>query len=51
MLYDRASTSADMPKYLLLFGDCLWDNRMVTSEVRSSPTTTLLCFEKTHSIT
>ena len=31
MLYDRASTDDDMPKYLLLFGDCLWDNRGVTS--------------------
>ena len=30
MLYDRAETTTDMPKYLLLFGDCLWDNRLVT---------------------
>ncbi len=50
MLYDRASTSADMPKYLLLFGDCFWDNRMVTSEVRSySPDDYLLCFESENS--
>ncbi|MEG1727982.1 MAG: type IX secretion system sortase PorU [Bacteroidaceae bacterium] len=32
MLYDRATTEADMPRYLLLFGDCAWDNRMLTSD-------------------
>ena len=31
MLYDRATSTDDAPKYLLLFGDCLWDNRMVTA--------------------
>ena len=30
-LYDCATTEDEMPKYLLLFGDCLWDNRGVTS--------------------
>ena len=30
MLYDKADSEKDMPKYLLLFGDCLWDNRLVT---------------------
>lgn len=34
MLYDRAATEADMPKYLLLFGESLWDNRLNTSECR-----------------
>lgn len=29
MLYDRAQTSADVPRYLLLFGDCYWDNRLL----------------------
>lgn len=35
MLYDRAQTEADQPKYLLLFGDCVWDNRLLTSDCRS----------------
>lgn len=30
MLYDTASSPADRPKNLLLFGPCLWDNRLVT---------------------
>ncbi len=34
MLYDRAASSADKPRYLLLFGDCMWDNRQVTSEMK-----------------
>ena len=34
MLYDRAKTEAEIPKSLLLFGDCVWDNRMVTPECR-----------------
>ncbi len=32
MLYDRATTDAEMPKYLLFFGDCLFDNRMITEQ-------------------
>ena len=35
MLYDRAETEADMPSHLLLFGDCVWDNRMNTQECSS----------------
>lgn len=35
MLYDRAETDADMPRYLLLFGDCVWDNRMLTTECKN----------------
>ncbi len=46
MHYDRAQTEADMPRYLLLFGDGYWDNRMVTPECRQfSPDDFLLCFE------
>lgn len=46
MLYDRAQTEADMPKYLLLLGDCVWDNRMLTSACRSlSPDDYLLVYE------
>jgi hypothetical protein len=50
MLYDRADTTADMPHYLLLFGDAAWDNRMRTSDWRStSPDDFLLCYESENS--
>lgn len=50
MLYDRAQTDADMPKYLLLFGDCVWDNRMLTANCRNlNPDDYLLCFESENS--
>lgn len=50
MLYDRAATEADMPKYLLLFGDCVWDNRMLTSDCRNlNADDYLLCFESENS--
>ena len=50
MLYDRATTEADMPKYLLLFGDCVWDNRMLTSDCSTlNPDDYLLCFESENS--
>lgn len=51
MLYDRAETKEDMPKHLLLFGDCVWDNRMLTSSTRTlSPDDYLLCFESDNSL-
>ena len=50
MLYDRAETESDQPRYLLLFGDCTWDNRMNTVDYRqSSPNDYLLCFESENS--
>lgn len=50
MLYDRAETEADMPSYLLLFGDCVWDNRMNTAECGSlNPDDFLLCYESENS--
>jgi hypothetical protein len=50
MLYDRAQTDDDMPRYLLLFGDCMWDNRMLTSDCRNlNPDDYLLCFESENS--
>ena len=50
MLYDRATTEADMPRYLLLFGDGAWDNRMHCSEWNGSdPDDFLLCFESDNS--
>lgn len=46
MLYDRAATDADLPRYLLLFGACAWDNRMLTTEWSNfSPEDYLLAFE------
>ena len=46
MLYDRAENKADMPKYLLLFGDCSWDNRMLTSDMQGAVKDDyLLCYE------
>lgn len=32
MFYDRATSSADAPKYLLLFGDGTYDNRIIDSK-------------------
>lgn len=46
MFYDRATTNADVPKYLLLFADCTADNRMVTDEwKRTNPDDFLLSFQ------
>lgn len=46
MLTDKATKAEDMPKYLLLFGDCVWDNRMLTSDCRKlNPDDYLLCHE------
>ena len=51
MLYDRAETEADMPRYLLLFGDGAWDNRMLSDQWRStSADDFLLCYESDNSI-
>ena len=51
MLYDRAGSEADMPRYLLLFGDGAWDNRMLSSAWRkASPDDYLLCYESENSV-
>lgn len=51
MLYDRAATEADMPKYLLLMGDAAWDNRMITQAWKSYDAKDyLLCYESWNSI-
>ena len=51
MLYDRATGDADMPRYLLLFGDGAWDNRMLSDGWRSSsPDDFLLCYESENSV-
>jgi hypothetical protein len=50
MLYDRAEDAASAPKYLLLFGDGAWDNRMVLPAWNGySPDDFLLCFESENS--
>ncbi len=50
MLSDKATSEKDMPKYLLLFGDCVWDNRMLTSDCkRLNPDDYLLCYESENS--
>ena len=50
MLYDRAETDADLPRYLLLFGDGAWDNRMLSTDWTGyNPDDFLLCFESENS--
>lgn len=51
MLYDRAAEEKDKPRYLLLFGDCAWDNRMLSSAwSNKSPNDFLLCYESENSV-
>lgn len=51
MFYDRAETDDDAPKNLLLFGDCIWDNRVVTAKMKGhSPDNYLLCYESDNSV-
>ena len=51
MLYDKASTEADMPRYLLLLGPCVWDNRMITSAMaNASQEDYLLAYESDNSV-
>ena len=50
MLYDRASSEEDMPRYLLLMGDAAWDNRMLsTAWTKEVPDDFLLCYESENS--
>ena len=50
MFYDRADNESQIPKYLLLFGDGTWDNRMLVSEFKSmNPDDYLLCYESDNS--
>ncbi len=50
MFYDRATDESQIPKYLLLFGDGVWDNRMLTSEFKGqNPDNFLLCYESDNS--
>ena len=50
MLYDKAASENDAPRYLLLFGDCAWDNRMLSGAWRNNnPDDYLLCYESENS--
>jgi hypothetical protein len=51
MFYDRAASESDQPKYLLLFGDGSFDNRMLTDQWRQMPRDYyLLTFQSANSI-
>ncbi len=52
MLYDRAGSREDALRYLLLMGDCAWDNRMLSSAwYGHKPEDYLRCFESENSMT
>lgn len=51
MLYDRAGNKNEGPRYLILMGDCAWDNRMLSPAWRNSdPDDYLLCYESENSM-
>lgn len=50
MLYDRGIENGTAPRYLLLMGDCAWDNRMKSTVWRKfSPNDYLLCNQSENS--
>lgn len=50
MLYDKATTIEEQPHYLLLFGDAVFDNRLLTAPFRrASQNDYLLCYESENS--
>ncbi len=50
MLYDKAASPDVAPRYLLLFGDCAWDNRMLSGAwLQSNPDDYLLGYESENS--
>ena len=50
MLYDKAASMDVAPRYLLLMGDCAWDNRMVSGAwLNKNPDDYLLCYESENS--
>ncbi|MCR4809233.1 MAG: type IX secretion system sortase PorU [Prevotella sp.] len=51
MLYDRTDNEADMPRFLILFGDAAYDNRLNTSDFSHlSADDLLLCYESENSV-
>ena len=49
MLYDRAATAEEAPKYLLMFGDSWYDNRLITFP-NLKQEDYLLCYESANSV-
>lgn len=50
MMYDRAETTGKRPRYVLLFGACLFDNRLLTPMAgRLQQDDLLLCYESENS--
>ena len=49
MLYDRAKTAEEAPKYLLMFGDSWYDNRLITFP-NFKQEDYLLCYESVNSV-
>ena len=49
MLYDRATSFEDAPKYLLMFGDSWYDNRLITFP-KLKQDDYLLCYESANSV-
>lgn len=49
MLYDRAASSDDAPRYLLMFGDSWYDNRLITIS-KAKQEDYLLCYESINSV-
>ena len=51
MFYDRAESGGKSPSYLLLMGDCAYDNRMLSQAWSSSdPDDFLLCYQSKNSV-
>ena len=51
MFYDRSSSLGNPPKYLLLFGDGIYDNRGISGEVQGvSWSNMLLTFQSQESL-
>lgn len=50
MFYDRAKSGGKSPAYLLMMGDCSYDNRMLTNTWKAySPDDFLLCYQSQNS--
>ena len=49
MFYDRAATTAEAPKYLLLMGDSYADNRLITNKTHNQDGM-LLCYQSQNSV-
>lgn len=51
MFYDRGADGGKLPSYLLLMGDCAYDNRMLSTDwAQYNPNDFLLCYESKNSV-